>query len=713
LNFANSNYQILENIKSWVGELNTVVGSNMANNVIVGYEHHDESRAYKLQCPSFVVPTTDPNCMPMVDILNGGSVYTTFGFEPFTPNNELRYQSTQLQDNFTIYRNNHEMTLGVSAEKYHSENVFFQGAQSIYVYNSLADFYTDANDYLANPNRTVSPVTLNKFQVGYGNIPGQAKPIQPLDVVYAGVYAQDQWRPNNNLKLTLGLRIDRPKFGNTGFKNDSVAAMTFRDEKGNPVTYSTEKLPDANLLISPRFGFNWDIHGDKTFQLRGGSGVFSGRPAYVWISNQIGNNGVITGLDQLTNTTARPFNPDPNHYKPAVVTGAPAVTYALALTDKNFKFPQLWRTDVGIDKKLPWDLVGSAEFLYNKDVNGIYYINANLPAPDGNFTGADTRPRWFTDKCPTQVINGVNQFTGTQADRLNCHAVNAIVLKNSNKAYGYNFAASLEKPFGLGTFAKVAYSYGVQKSYVDPGSIAAGSWQSNQIPANPNTPPLGFAATSPGHRLFGAVSKRVNLMKFGATTAALFWEARTIGNASYTFSSDANGDGGFTNDLIYVPRDKSEMNFVTFTCTPPTCATATTFTAAQQADAWEKYIQQDNYLRPRRGQYAERNALFFPMFNRADFSVSQDIGGNFMRNRNTLQLRLDFLNVGNLLNHDWGVSQRMVNSQPLTNPGVDASGALTYRLRNIGTQLMDHTFEQTGGVSDVYRIQLTVRYNLN
>jgi hypothetical protein len=138
-----------------------------------------------------------------------------------------------------------------------------------------------------------------------------------------------------------------------------------------------------------------------------------------------------------------------------------------------------------------------------------------------------------------------------------------------------------------------------------------------------------------------------------------------------------------------------------------------TFTAAQQADAWEKYIQQDDYLRSRRGQYAERNAVVFPMFNRADFSVSQDIAGNFLRNRNSLQLRLDFLNFSNLLNHNWGVSQRMVNSQPLTNPGVDVNGALTYRLRNVGAQLMDHTFEQTASTFDVYRIQMTIRYNFN
>src|SRR5213082_739754 len=172
LNFANSNYAILENIRSVVGEWNSSIGSNMSNNLIAGYTSSDESRK-----------NISPPWFPLVEILQGGTNYTTFGFEPFTPDNQLRYHSYQLQDNYTIYLPRHSVTFGVSVEKYHSTNVFFPGAQSVYVYNSLADFYTDANGYLANPNRTgPSPVTLRRFQVEWSNIPGQSQPVQPLDV---------------------------------------------------------------------------------------------------------------------------------------------------------------------------------------------------------------------------------------------------------------------------------------------------------------------------------------------------------------------------------------------------------------------------------------------------------------------------------------------------------------------------------------------------
>ncbi len=140
----------------------------------MGYTYQDESRE------------SVGEFFPMVDILNAGTIYTTFGFEPFTPNNELRYKTFQIQDSFTWNRGNHAFTFGATAQRYKSENVFFPGSQSVYIYNSLADFYTDANDYLANPNRTTSPVTLRRFQVRWNNIPGQEKPIQPLDGLVHG-----------------------------------------------------------------------------------------------------------------------------------------------------------------------------------------------------------------------------------------------------------------------------------------------------------------------------------------------------------------------------------------------------------------------------------------------------------------------------------------------------------------------------------------------
>lgn len=685
LNFQNSNYQIMENINSIIGELNSRIGDNMANNLIVGYTHQDESRASRGEM------------FPMVDILKDGNVYTTFGFEPFTPNNELRYSSFQLQNNFSMFLDKQTLTFGLSMERYESENVFFPGSQSAYVYNSLADFYADANDYLANPNRTVSPVSLRRFQVRWSNIPGQVKPIQPLEVFYAGIYGQSEYKVSNDITVTAGLRIDLPMFGDTGFKNDSVSTYSFRDEKGNVVKYETDKLPDARPLWSPRIGFNWDVNGDKTTQLRGGSGIFTGRPAYVWVSNQIGNNGVMTGFERLDNTLNRPFNPNIDKYKPSSITGAPASQYELALTDPKFKFPQVWRTNVAVDQKLPFDFVATLELMYTRDVNGIYYINANLVETQTTFTGADNRLIYPT------------------SNRINSKIDNAIVLKNQNEGSSFNFAASIERPFKNGLFFKAAYSYGVTKNTIDPGSIAFGSWNNNQHPGDPNNPGLGFAATSLGHRAFGAVTYRTP----SSTSFSLIWESFTPGNFSYVFSGDLNRDGGTSNDLIYIHKNKDEMNFYQFT------ASGKTFTVEEQKEAWDKYIEQDNYLKKNRGKYAERGGVFLPMVHRLDFSASHDLVANIAGTKNRLQIRFDIFNITNMLNKDWGVAKRVTTANPLvvrptvaggtpaTSGPIDENGKAIYRLANIGNKLISKTYESTLNIPDLYRIQIGIKYMFN
>jgi hypothetical protein len=680
LNFQNSNYQILENIRSGIGELNTIIGDTMANSVIVGYTKQDESRASR------------GTFFPFVDILEAGTVYTSFGFEPFTPNNELRYNTFQLQNNLTWFRGKHTLALGGTVESYESENVFFPGSQSAYVYSSLEDFYTDINDFAQNPNRTVSPVTLRRFQVRWNNIPGLEKPLQPLEVLYWGAYVQDNFRVRDNLTLNLGVRFDVPHFGDTGFANADADALTFRDEDGNSVQYSTAKLPDPRLHWSPRAGFNWDVFGTKNTQLRGGTGVFTGRPAYVWISNQIGNTGVLTGFEQLDNTTQRPFHPDPDHYKPSNVSGDPASSYELALTDPDFKFPQLWRNNIAIDHRLPGGWSTTAEFMYSRDVNGVYYINANLAPANSAFVGADNRPRWVG---------------GNAATRIHSHVANAIVLKNQNDGRSWDASFTAEKLFSRGFWFKAAYRYAESKNTVDPGSIAFGSWNNNQHPGDPNNPGLAYALASPGHRFFVAGSYTAEYFRFGKTTFSVFFDAFTNGNTSYTFGGDMNGDGGTSNDLIYVHRDQSEMNFETYT------TGGVTFTAAEQAAAWDAYISQDSYLSERRGQYAERGAVFLPIVKRMDVSVAQEIFTNLGGRRHGLQFRADILNFGNLLNSDWGVGERLVHNQPLQPRGVDSQGRALYRLRAIDGELMTTTHEKSAGLGDVWRVQFGLRYSFN
>ena len=688
MSFQNSGYAIKENARSFIGELNSQIGSNMSNQIIAGYTTNDESRESK------------GTLFPLVDINNNGTNYLSFGFEPFTPNNVLKYNTLQFQDNFSIYTDKHDITFGVTAQRYQSDNGFSPGLQSAYVYNSLADFYADANGFLANPARTTSPVTLGRFQVRYNNIPGLDAPIQPLRVNTYGAYAQDEWRATRDLKVTFGLRLDLPMFENTAFNNALANQLSFRDETGAAVKYNTGKLPDANLLISPRVGFNWDVEGDRRTVVRGGTGIFSGTPPYVWISNQLGNTGVLTGFDQRDNTTTRPFNPNPDTYKPTTVTGAPAATYELNVTAPDYKFSQVWRSNIAVDRRLPWGVIATLEGLYGKEVNGPYYINANLPAANSAFTGADKRPRWTTG-----------------ANRINSNINAAYVISNATTGYSYNLSGSLQKSFTNGFFAKSAYAYGVSKNSYDPGSTAATNWTANAQAGDPNNPGVQFSQYSPGHRVFLAVSYRKEYFKFGATSISLFTEGRTQGNGSYTFSADANGDAAGANDLIYIPRNAAEMNFqqygVNAAGSVVTTNAARTFTVAEQQAAWEAYITQDKYLSSRRGQYAERNAVFLPVLFRSDLGITQEIFQNVGGKRNTLAIRFDILNLDNLINKKWGAGDRLVSNTPLIPQGADANGALQYRLRNFGTNLLNTTYQHTAGVSDVWRMQLGVRYTFN
>jgi hypothetical protein len=671
-------------IHSAIGELNSTFGK-LSNNLVFGYTYQNEDRG------------SYGDFFPLVEIQNANSTYITFGFEPFTPNNKLNYTTLQLQDNVTYFAGQHTITAGFNLEKFSFENVFFPGSQSVYVYNTLAEWYTDANDYIANPSRTLSPVSLKRFQLRYSALDGGAEPVQPTKVLYAGAYIQDQYTPFKGMKITAGIRIDVPIFENTGFHNDTVATKSFMNRNGSPVSISTDKLPDPHILFSPRLGFNYDVTGDRKFQVRGGTGLFTGRPAFVWISNQIGNNGVITGFEQ-TSGTGRPFNPNPKAYIPSAV--AFPQSYELAVTDPNFKFPQIWRSNIATDTKLPFDLVGTVEFVYNKEVNGIGYYNANLPSPSTSLLGPDNRPYYQTRR----IVDGV-----APAHTI----VNAVTLDNGNNGYSYSLAASIEKPLYKGFFAKLSYAFGESKNTVDAGSIASGSYNNNLVSWDPNNAPIAYSTNDQRNRFFLMTSYRLEYANAGATQFSFFLEGRNQGRFSYYYSSDLNGDGN-TNDLLYIPKDISEMNFDTYT---PTGAAAA-YTAAQQASDFDAFIKQDDYLNSRRGKYAERNGVLRPWVWSADFSITQDFYMNVGGKRNTLQFALNILNFTNLMNDSWGV-YRVVNSTRPVSVRTALGNPALFRMNTLGIGTggsitkIANTYSKSAGLNDVWSAQFSIRYIFN
>ena len=255
-----------------------------------------------------------------------------------------------------------------------------------------------------------------------------------------------------------------------------------------------------------------------------------------------------------------------------------------------------------------------------------------------------------------------------------------------------------------GLSAKGGFNYGRSWSIIEPSSTVATIYGTNGIVFDPNNPPLAYSQNSPGRRIFAVVSYSKQYFKQAATTVSVFYDGHTNGNTSYLFSGDANGDGYTGNDLIYIPRDTSEMNFRTLP------VSGNTYTPADQAAAFEQLIESDAYLRSRRGQYAQRNAVFLPVVNRVDLSVTQDVRFTIAGKRNTGQIRLDITNFGNLLNHDWGAGTRLVNSSILTSPLADAQGRLSYTLQTAGGNLITNARQTSAGIADVYVMMLSFRY---
>jgi len=680
MSFQNSGYIIQDNTRSAVLELNSNLSSTLFNNLIVSYDKQIEDRAYM------------SDLFPTIDIRNGSTTYTSVGFDPFTPSNKLDYWTFNVTNNLTKYFEKHTLVGGFNFQKYQSNNLFYPASNGVYIFNSLADFYTAAEQSLANGGKPSTFVPA-RFQLRYSALPGAVEPLQVLKTNRLDLYVQDEYDATENLKLTLGLRTNIIGFDNTALENPAISSMTFAGgEKWN-----TGLMPKTQVLFEPRFGFNYNVKGESKTQIRGGSGIFTGRPPYVFLSNQIGNNGVLTGFIDVSGASAANygFTANPNQYFIPSTPTLPS-TFDLALTDPNYKMPQVWKNNLAVDQKLPWlGLVASVELLYNQTLNAVHYYNANLESPVGTLGGVDQRAR----------------FAGNDAGvRVNDNVSMAAVLTNRNGAYNRSATFKLEKPISKGVWGYVAYTNSMAEDFMSAGSIASGSWQGARSVNGNNNLDLSMSNFLVRNRIVSLVGYRKEWgKKFGgATTITLGYVGSQNNPFSYIVAGDLNGDRVSNNDLIFIPNKGSDIRFA-----PLTVGTRT-YTEAEQQAAFEAYIAQDPYLSTRRGQYAERNALDIPFLHRFDLSVAQDVFVKIGGKRNAFQIRADILNFGNMVNNNWGVSQRATNPQLLNFVSRDANNVPTYRLATqrdaSGTYLIKDTYQYNSSVFDVWSAQLGLRY---
>ena len=638
--FTNAGYGFENSVRSLTGELNSIFGSRYSNKFLATYTKIRDKR------------TSPSSVFPFVDIWDGGDIYTSFGYELYTYNNDVKNNTFSIIDNFSAYFGNHTVTAGLAYDQQYFGNAYMSFATGYYRYNSLNAFLTNQKP--------------DGYAITYG-VNGNTTPYSELTFGMGSFYAQDEWQIKPNLKLTGGIRFELPFYLNKLPGNEAIAKLEFANGTSHltqgsaPYKMNVGTWPNQQLLISPRISANWDVFGDGRLKVRGGTGIFTGRLPFVWFTNQPTNDGTLQFLKVLSGASVpndMRFDPDVNaqikKYGTNIfpsTTAAPAGPVEVA---KNFKMPQVWRTSVAGDFALPENMTFTLEGIYTKDINAILQQNINEAAPDKTFTGSDNRP----------------YYSATSKNRINTSLSNAMILDNTNKGYQYSITAQLTKKFSQGLSAMIAYTYSQAKDVTNnPGDQASSAWASNVTVGSLNDASLSWSNFTVPHRIVGAASYSLNWAKgWCVSTFSLLYQGSAQGRLSYVYTNDMNSDSQGASDLMYIPKDANDIVFKNI---------GTGMSSQEQADAFFKFVNQDNYLKNRKGQYAERFGGLLPWGHRFDFKFLQDMFYDKKAGRK-IQLSFDILNVANLLNSNWGVNKTQItgsyqNVPLLKYEGVEAA----------------------------------------
>ena len=685
--YANSLYS-MDNLVSTVSlDLNSRLSENLSNQFLATFSKLDDMRG------------TNSEDFPFIDIRNddGRSVlpYISLGYELFTWNNGVHNTHISIKDDLTYYAGNHKFTAGLNYEYQMADNSYMRNGTGYYRYRSLEDFKAGA-----------APEVVC-LTYGYD---GEANPAARVRFHKAGIYGQDEWNVNEQFKLTAGLRLDGLFFDNQDLmRNQAIYDLTYVVD-GQERHIDTGKWPSAAITVSPRVGFSWDVLGDNSLKLRGGTGLFSGRLPLVFFTNMPTNSGMVQYQAKLNSdgknggvkTDMSVFEGGvlrreellekllemgyPNSISPEDGT----VPSEISAVDPKFKMPQVWKTSLAIDYSFPtsFPFSISAEGIYNKTVNGVVLRDWSVVSTEGfsRFNGADNRPIYENYQ---------------QKDAAGNNLPSAYVLENTSKGYGYSgtFTVNMRPIQGLSLMA--AYTHTVSKEVTGmPGSNASSVLNYIGTVYGPNNPGLHNSEYVTPDRVVASIthSDKSN------NHFSLIYEAWRGGyNYSYMTANDMNGDG-YNYDLIYIPTDEQVANG------------EFRFVSEDDATRFMDYVHADKYLSKNQGKYAETYSVYSPWVHRVDFGYKHDFKVKTGNSTNTLQLCIDVKNVLNLFNSNWGVSKYMNpalgEGRILKYEGYDQDGYATFSTPsavNPDTQVWNKSI----GIGQCWYASVGIKYMFN
>ena len=692
--FVNSCYSTENKVWSASFDLNSRFGTNLSNQFLATYSNIQDVRG------------SDSDKFPFIDIMNGytvqndGSIkqvlepYMSAGYELFTWYNGVHNRVLNIKDDLTWYAGSHKLMAGASYEYQFADNSYIREGTGYYRFRSLDDFLNGEAPELVS--------------LGYG-FGGNETPSARIQFSQIGLYAQDEWNVTDRFKLTAGVRFDTILYDN----GDLMTNKAIYDVDFNGTHIDTGLWPKTNVQISPRLGFSWDIFGDKSLKLRGGTGLFAGRLPLVFLTNMPSNasmyqlhrqaivthykNGVVddrnAGLDAfaaknnggklLTNTQdiLNKLNQlYPNRFPKDIKPEDGVLPSQLNAVDYHFKMPQIWKSSLALDIQLPtafpWAM--SVEGIFNKTINGNLIKDYNIKdnASWSQYTGPDNRHIY-----PSAAV-------------ANYTTTSALVLTNTNKGYGYtvNFNTNLEPVKNLKLM--FSYTHTEQKEVTGmPGSDAGSVFNGLPTVEGPNFAVLQNSRYVEPDRLIASVSYKLPTR----THFSIFYEGYIPTGYSYIYKGDVNGDS-VQQDLIYIPKDANEILFVSDT---------------DKKNFWS-YVEQDAYLSAHKGSYAEAYSVRPPMVHRFDLRVTQDFRIRIGNTTNTFQLNADLMNFTNLMKDTWGISKIFDTSansgQILSLEGVNASGQPVYK-SNVGEGAKTWRYGDSRG--QCWYLQLGIKYMFN